>query len=246
MAYRRDVVMSFFPPFRGMVRALVIVTSAVFLLTYLPAQFLGIIAPYRWFSLQPELVVHNFYVWQVFTYLFMHGGWFHIIFNMFALWMFGCDLEGLWGGRKFLFYYFLTGVGAGILDVALTTLFPPSRPVVTIGASGAIYGVLLAFGLLFPNRPIFLWFIIPVKAKWFVLAMGLIEFFSEVSGTSPGVSHLAHLGGMLFGYLYLRGGDFPYRWRLRYHEWRRARLRRQFEVYMRKQERKDDRDRWVN
>jgi membrane associated rhomboid family serine protease len=127
----------------------------------------------------------------------------------------------------------------------LTTLF--SSPFsITIGCSGALYGLLLAFGLIFPNRPIFLWFVIPIKAKWFVLAIGAIEFVSEISGPGSNISHLAHLGGMLVAFLYLRGSGFSGRMQLRYDEWRRARLRRKFEVYMRDRERKDDPDRWIN
>ena len=231
-----------------MVKKLIIITSAVFVLTYIPLQifhsdFFNDI--FEMFGLRADLVIHRFYVWQLVTYLFLHGGWFHIIFNMFALWMFGSDLESLWGGKKFLFYYFLTGIGAGILDVALNTLFPPARLIPTIGCSGAVYGLLLAYGMLFPERLIYLYMIIPIKAKWFVVIMGAIEFVSSF-GSGSGISHFAHLGGMLFGYIYLRGWSLPYRWQLQYHEWRRAQLRKRFEVYMRDQEKKDKHGRWVN
>jgi membrane associated rhomboid family serine protease len=231
-----------------MVKLLIIVTSAVFVLTYIPAQIFRsdiFQVPYEWFALQPVEVVHKFYIWQLVTYLFLHGGWFHIIFNMFALWMFGSDLETKWGGKKFLYYYFITGIGAGILDVTLNTLFP-GAPTATIGCSGAVYGLLLAYGMLFPDRLIYLYMIIPVKAKWFVVIMGAIEFVSSFNGPGSGVSHVAHLGGMLFGFLYLRGWPFPYQLQLRYHEWRRAQLRKKFEVYMRDQEKKDKHGRWVN
>ena len=187
-------------------------------------------------------VVQDYEIWRLVTYLFLHGGFFHVIFNLFALWMFGADLERLWGGKKFLFYFFLTGIGAGLLDV----LVQPFSPTPTIGCSGAVYGLRLAFGLTFPERPILLWLIIPIKAKWFVLLMGLIEFVAEWSNPASGVSHVAHLGGMLFGLAYLRGGGLTLRLVLRYQEWRRGRLRRKFEVYMRKHESKDDDGRWVN
>ena len=248
MPYYRQQVMSFVPPLTRMVKALVIVTSGVFLLTYLPAKLFGWYTPYIWLSLQPYDVIHRLYLWQVFTYLFLHGGFFHILFNMFALWMFGSDLEKLWGGPKFLYFYFLTGVGAGVFDVVLTTLFGPAYPTATIGASGAIYGLLLAFGLLFPDRPIFIWFIIPIKAKWFVLIICAIEFFSEISGPGSGIAHLAHLGGMLVAYLYLRGGGLSGRLQLHYQEWQRSRLRNKFEVYMREHEKdkKKDSDPWIN
>jgi len=243
MPYYRQPSISFGPPLTRMVKYLIVFTGAVFLLTYVPAQLFGWAYPYAYLGLRPYDVTHRLAVWQLVTYLFLHADFFHILFNLFALWMFGSDLERLWGSRQFLFYFFLTGIGAGVFDV----LLQPNARIPTIGNSGAVYGILLAYGLLFPDRPIFLWLVIPVKAKWFVIGMGAIEFLSSLSGPETGVSHIAHLGGMLFGYLYLRGGGLPYRWQLRYHEWRRARLRQKFEVYMRDQEkRKDDSGRWVN
>jgi membrane associated rhomboid family serine protease len=246
MPYYRQVGYSFGPPLTRVVKQLIIITTVAFAVTYIPQQVFGWSAPYTWFALRTNDVVHRFYVWELVTYLFLHGGWFHIIFNMFALWMFGSDLERLWGGKKFLFYYFLTGIGAGIFDVTLSALFPSPIPTFTIGCSGAIYGLLLAYGMIFPDRPIFLYMLIPIKAKWFVAIMGTIEFVSSFSTPGSGVSHLAHLGGMLCGFLYLRGPHLPYSLPLHYHEWRRARLRRKFEVYMRKHERKDEAGRWIN
>ncbi|MGA3326755.1 MAG: rhomboid family intramembrane serine protease [Terriglobia bacterium] len=246
MSRYRQVAFSFGPPLTPMVKRLIIITSAAFILTYIPSQIFGskFFDYIAWFGLWADLVIHKLYVWQLVTYLFLHGGWFHIIFNMFALWMFGSDLESKWGGKKFLFYYFLTGIGAGILDVTLNTLFVVNPPP-TIGCSGAVYGLLLAYGMLFPERLIYLYMIIPIKAKWFVVIMGAIELVSSF-GSGSNVSHFAHLGGMLFGYLYLRGWSLPYRWQLQYHEWRRAQLRKKFEVYMRDQEKKDNHGRWVN
>ncbi|MBZ5513993.1 MAG: rhomboid family intramembrane serine protease [Acidobacteriia bacterium] len=238
----RDVQVSFGPPLTWMVRYLIIITSAIFLLTYLPAQIFGFVLPYQVFGLRPYFVTHRLYLWQPVTYLFLHAGFFHIIFNLFALWMFGADLERTWGSRRFLTYFFLTGVGAGVFDV----LLQPAAITTTIGNSGAVYGVLLAYGLLFPNRPIYLWMLIPVKAKWFVLVMGLIEFVSSFQTPGSSVSHVAHLGGMLVGFLYLRGAGLPFHLQLRYHDWRRARLRRKFETFMRNHERRDDRGRWIN
>jgi len=238
----RDVQVSFGPPLTWAVRQLIIATAAIFLLTYLPSVIFRWSLPFELFGLRPYDVTHRFFVWQPFTYLFLHAGFFHVIFNLFALWMFGSDLERTWGPRQFLFYFFLTGIGAAAFDVILQ----PSAVSTTIGNSGAVYGILLAYGLLFPNRPILLWLLIPVKAKWFVLVMGLIEFVSSFSNPGSQVSHIAHLGGMLFGLLYLRGGGLPYRLQLRYHEWRRARLRKKFEVYLRKQDGKDESGRWIN
>jgi len=237
--------MSFFPPFTRMVKALIIFTTAVFVLTYLPYRLFGWQAPFIWLGLEPYAVIHRLYLWQLVTYLFLHWGFFHILFNMFGLWMFGPDLEQLWGESEFLKFFLICGIGAGIFDVVLTTLFGLPGAI-TIGCSGAIYGILLAFGLTFPERPIFIWFIIPIKAKWFVLIFGAIEFFSEISGPGSNIAHLAHLGGMLVAFLYLRGSGLGGRMQFRYDEWRRARLRRKFDVYMRNHDSKDDPDHWIN
>jgi len=243
----RQVSYSFGPPLTRVVKQLIIVTTAAFAVTYIPQQIFGWSAPYAWFALQPYDVLHRFYIWELFTYMFLHWGFFHIIFNMFALWMFGSDLESLWGGEKFLFYYFLTGIGAGIFDVVVNAVFSSGTATATVGASGAIYGLLLAYGMLFPDRPIYLYLLIPIKAKWFVVIMGVIELVSSFGTPGSGISHVAHLGGMVFGFLYLRGPHLPsFRFPARYQEWRRARLRRKFEVYMRKHERKDDAGRWIN
>lgn len=251
MDYSRQTVMSFFPPLTPVLKKLIIVTAGVFVLTYvlghLGSQTLRLycwLYPVAYAGLRPYFVTHQMYLWQLFTYLFLHDGFFHILFNLFALWMFGSDLERLWGGQKFLYYFFLTGIGAAVFD----TLVQPSSVIPTIGNSGAIFGILLAFGLIWPNRPIFLWFVVPVKAKWFVLGIGVIEFLSELRGAQSGIANLAHLGGMLVGYLYLRGGHLSSRAQDRYQGWRRARLRSRFEVYMRKHEKdkKKDSDPWIN
>jgi membrane associated rhomboid family serine protease len=241
---------SFGPPFTGMVRTLCIITSAVFLVTYVPAALMQSSLPLgaETLGLVPAAVLHGA-IWQPVTYLFMHGGWFHIIFNLFALWMFGYDLEQAWGPRHFLFYFFLTGIGGALFNIVLDS----GSIVPVIGNSAAVYGILLAFGMLFPDRPIFLWFVVPVKAKWFVLIMGLIEFWGSLTQSGGNISHLAHLGGMFFGFFYVRsvrarrgpasGPNLNLRGR--YDDWRRARLRRKFESYMRKHEPHDP-DRWVN
>lgn len=242
MSYYRQSI-SFGPPLTRMVKSLIVVTSAVFLLTYVPEKIVGFELPFRLFGLSPFLVTHYGFIWQPFTYLFLHGGFFHIIFNMFALWMFGSDLESVWGGRQFLFYYFLTGVGAGLVDV----LLEPSSDIAVIGCSGAIFGLLLAYGVLFPDRLIYLYMLIPIKAKWFVVIMGLIEVVNEFSQPGSGISHIAHLGGLLVGLVYLKSRGTRVGLRHRYDDWKRAKLRRKFEVYMRKQERqKDDTGRWIN
>ncbi|HUU12595.1 MAG TPA: rhomboid family intramembrane serine protease [Terriglobia bacterium] len=242
MSYYRTAAVSFGPPVTRVVKQLIIFTVGAFVLTYLPAVIFHWRFPPPLLGLRPFEVTRYFAIWELATYLFLHAGFFHIVFNLFALWMFGSDLERLWGPRRFLFFFFLTGVGAGLLNV----LLEPSSIIATVGNSGAVYGVLLAYGLLFPDRPIFLWLIIPIKAKWFVAIIGVMAFIGSLSGPGSGISHLAHLGGMLFAFLYLRGGGLSYRMQLRYNEWRRARLRRKFEVYVRKHEKKDEAGRWIN
>lgn len=224
-----------------MVRLLLIVTGGAFVLTYFPLKIAHWQLPYILFGLTPYAVTHALYVWQPLTYLFLHAGFFHILFNLYVLWVFGPDVENAWGGKQFLFYYFLTGVGAGIVDV----LIGPSSPAMTIGCSGALFGLMLAYAMLFPNRIIY-YLVIPMKAKWFVAIMGVIEFIDLLGSPNSGVSYIAHLSGLLIGYLYLRGFNMPVGLHRRYDDWRRARLRKQFEIYMRKQDKKNDSDRWIN
>ncbi len=151
------------------------------------------------FGLTPALVKKGF-IWQPFTYMFLHGGLFHILFNMFALWMFGCEIERTWGTKEFVRYYFITGVGAGFFTFILSL----NSHIPTIGASGAIFGILVAFALMFPNRLIYLYFLFPVKAKYVVIFFAVIELFASFRHTSDGIGHFAHLGGMVIGYLYIK------------------------------------------
>ena len=169
----------------------------------------------------------DFRIWQFFTYMFMHGGFTHILMNMFMLWMFGMVVENVWGPRKFLFYYIVCGVGAGLCQELAqygtflveglaqyesvkigTTVLPMNvylNMMNTVGASGAIYGVLLAFGMLFPEERMFIIPIpVPIKAKWIVMGSIVVELFSAIGTSNDGVAHLAHLGGMLFGFILIR------------------------------------------
>jgi len=141
-----------------------------------------------------------FQPWQLVSYMFLHGGFGHIFFNLFALWMFGQSIENYWGTKRFTVFYFLTGIGAAILHMFIGGGGAP-----TIGASGAVYGILLAFGMMFPNREIMLLFPpIPIKAKYFVALFGVIELISGISRTDSGVAHFAHLGGMLVGFILIK------------------------------------------
>jgi len=172
----------------------------------------------------------HFHFYQFVTYQFLHAGFAHLFFNMFALWMFGCVVENVWGPKKFLFYYISCGIGAGVMqeivqfadfylrvtaqepDITFAELFVVGQQLsgqlnswMTIGASGAVYAILLAFGMIFPNERIFIFPLpVPIKAKWFVCGYAAIELFSAMNSTGDNVAHMAHLGGMLFGFLMIR------------------------------------------
>lgn len=141
----------------------------------------------------------DFYPWQLLTYGFLHGSVMHILFNMFMLWMFGRELEVIMGPKRFLTYYLTCVVGAGIVQLAVATL--QGGQYATVGASGGVFGVLLAFGMAFPNRMVLLLFPpIPMKAKYLVVLAGLMELYVGLAGRAPGIANFAHLGGMLFGF----------------------------------------------
>ena len=148
----------------------------------------------------------GFAFWQLFSYMFIHAGFTHILFNMLALWMFGMELEHVMGSKKFLIFYLLCGLGGGIANLVIAPMFTSVGP--TVGASGAVYGVLLAFGMLFPERPIYIYFLLPIKAKYFVVMYMAFEIFSI--GSMDGVAHFAHLGGALVGFLYLIGDGYRF------------------------------------
>ena len=200
-------------------------------------------------GLRPAFVLRYFWVWQLVTYMFLHGGIFHIVFNMLALWMFGTELERVLGTRYFLKFYFVTGIGAGALTV-LFSLLPfgfahQLQGANIIGASGAIYGLLLAYALYFPDRPIYMYFVFPIPAKIFVAIMGAIAFFSSLSDAG-GVANATHLGGLLVGYLYLKGARMHplSELKYRYLKWKINRVRKKFDVYS--GGRADDWDRHVH
>ena len=200
-------------PLSTSLKALIGANVAMFVLTsFMPwlQEYLGLV---------PALVLRQFWVWQLATYMFLHGGLFHILFNMLALWMFGTELERIWGTRYFLKFYFLTGIGAGALTVVFSLLpFGFSQQVqhsVIIGASGAIYGLLLAYALYFPDRPI-LMIVFWVPAKVCVAILGAIALLTSLS-EAGGTANATHVGGLVVGYLLLKGArihpisEFKYR-----------------------------------
>jgi membrane associated rhomboid family serine protease len=207
-----------FPP---VIKMLLIVNVSIFILSLMiiPQTAGGYFAN-NWFmklfALQPFTLnsfitfgldgSNAFYPWQLISYQFMHGGFMHLFFNLFALWMFGSELENKWGSSKFLSYYILSGIGAGIVQLIISPLLGPAAP--TIGASGAVYGILLAFGLTYPDRKIIMFpLFIPIKAKYFVMIFAGIEMISGITNSGSGIAHFAHLGGALTGYLLLKSGE---------------------------------------
>jgi len=192
------------------------------------------------FALTPELTIRNFMVWQLFTYLFLHGGPWHLIFNMLTLWMFGSPLESDWGTRRFLKYYFICGIGAGLFDLALNVAFGHWNNT-TIGASGAIYGLLVGFGVCYPEQTVLMNFLFPIKAKYMVMIYAAIELVMSM-GINSGVSNIAHLGGMVVGFVYLKSRLPHLRipipdWQAAYRQWKLKRAKKKFQVYMKKHDR---------
>jgi membrane associated rhomboid family serine protease len=184
------------PPLAPVTQALLLINVGVFCLQYILGQSVE-----RWFALFP--IGPNFLPWQLATYAFLHGSMGHIFFNMLGLWMFGADLERLWGPKRYIQYYTASVLAAGVSQLALSALLGSLAP--TIGASGGIFGLLLAFGMMFPNRQIMLLIPpIPMKAKVFVAIYGAIELFLGVWNPYGGVAHFAHLGGMLGGFLMIQ------------------------------------------
>jgi membrane associated rhomboid family serine protease len=219
------------PAIKLLIIANVVMFLSMFLVPNTALSMIGLL------GLEPQAVIQQLAIWQLVTYMFLHGGIGHLLLNMLALWMFGTELERTWGTRFFMKYYFVTGVGAGVTtllwSVSPLPLASDLYSTSVIGASGAIYGVLLAYALSFPHRTIYMYFLFPIPAKYFVMIVGAIAFLSSVGSSGGGVAHTAHLGGLLVGYIYLRGlrlrplSAIKYRW-LR---WKMSRARNKFGVY---------------
>ena len=166
---------------------------------------------FRLFGLVPSTFMSDLMLWQPFTYMFFHAPFYssvgisHILLNMLGLWVFGRELEQAWGKTKFLRYYFITGIGSGLI----TYFFQMGSDNPVIGASGAVYGILLAYGISYPNRMLYIWGLIPVRSMWLVIIMGSIAFFGLL-GNADGISHVTHISGMVIGYVLLKK---KWRWR---------------------------------
>jgi membrane associated rhomboid family serine protease len=217
-------------PLTPAIKVIIAVNVAAFIATLmLPSITLTL-------GLRPADVVGHLRAWQLVTYMFIHAGPTHLLFNMLALWMFGTELERMWGTKFFTKFYFVCGIGAGFFQLLLGILpfgfaaqfYYPS----VVGASGAIYGVLAAYALYFPSRPIVMFLLFPVPARYAVMIMGGLSLVFAMGG-SGGVAHTAHLGGLLVGYLYLKGNRIHLLSEIQYRflKWRINRMRRKFDVY---------------
>jgi membrane associated rhomboid family serine protease len=231
--YRATSSFSFGPgPLSTALKAIIGLNIVMFLLTtFVPALQVQL-------GLVPQWVVHQLRVYQLVTYMFIHAGLLHLVFNMLTLWMFGTELERMWGTRFFVKFYFISGVGAGALTLLLSLLpIGPLRQLYfsdIVGASGAIFGLLLAYGMYFPERQIYMYLIFPIPARIFVLIMGAITLFLSLS-ESGGVANATHLCGLLVAYVYLKGARLKLNpWaevKYRYIKWRINRVRKKFDVY---------------
>jgi len=229
--YTSSSYLSYFP---NGVKWLLIINTAVFLICYLGGQ--GLQQHVRvLLALSPLTAIRNLFVWQVFTYMFVHFATMHVLFNMLGLWFFGMPIEQAWGMRRFLKFYLLCGTVAGVCVLIANIIFG-EWGVFTIGASGAIFGVLVAFGILFPDTIILMFFVFPMKAKYAVMIYVAVELLATL-GPNTGVSTVAHLGGAAFAYLYIKQKvptlNLP-DYRGAYRQWKLQRAKKKFQVYMRK------------
>jgi len=230
-------------PVTPVVKGLLIANVAMYVVSRVAPE---IVLP---LGLVPQQVIEHLRVWQVFTYMFLHAGTFHILFNMLALWMFGVELERTWGSRYFGKFYAVCGIAAGVTQIVVSfvplPVFEQIYYVQTVGASGAIFGLLLAYALYFPERQIYMYLVFPIPARVFVAIIGAIAFLSSL-GDSGGVASVTHLGGLAVAYVYLKSGrmhpiaEIKYR----YLKWKINRVRKKFDVYS--GGRADDYDRRVH
>jgi len=228
MNHYRTYTSSGVPSLSPAVRAILLANLGLFVLTrFISSGYLMV------FGLVPAYVLGRGFVWQLVTYMFLHASILHIFFNMLFLWMMGSELERYWGSREFLKYYFVTGVGAGVVNM----LVQPHSTTPIIGASGAIFGLIIAFGLAFPDRELLLYFFIRIKAKHFAVLIGFLELLFLFSVRDSGIARFAHLGGLVVGYFYLKWEKFSYPLRRRY-----LRARREMDDSARRREETRERE----
>lgn len=232
------------------VKWLLIATIAISVLNFILSASKPDLAFLQNFALVPAQVVRRLAIWELATYLFLHAGIFHVLWNMLALWMFGAELERTWGTRRLVSFYFACGVLAGVMVVITAYLFGGTN-VPIVGSSGAVFGILVAYGVLFPNQTMLFGFLIPIKTKYFVMIIGavvLLQSYLAVAGGQGAAEVIVSLSGLVVGYLLLRGrmlrGRISNPVMAGYKDWKLRRAKRKFEVYLRKKD--SNRDRWVH
>jgi membrane associated rhomboid family serine protease len=208
MAFHQPLDFRSLPP---AVKALLSATVGLFLLQWILSATQGP-SLVGTFGLTPARVTGDLWIWQTVTYLFLHGGVFHLLFNCYMLWALGKVIEMQWGTRSFLFYYFLCGVGAAVANV----VFEPRAMIPVIGASGAIYGLMVAFALMYPEAVFLVMFIVPLRAKHAVIFFALVELMFSMNANQSTIANFAHLGGMATGFIYLKSRA----WRLDFRFWK--------------------------
>jgi membrane associated rhomboid family serine protease len=248
-----------FPPFTRTVKTIVITCVAIWLVMFILARSgLGAITATidAYFALTPALVVHG-YVWQLVTYSFLHAGIGHVFFNMLSLWMFGSRLEQDWGRQRFLEFFFFCVIGGALCTIGASYagILGMNPRVPTVGASAGIFGLLVAFGILYSKMRVYIYGIFPIEARWLAIIWVGLAAYAALASTGN-INEIAHLGGALFGYIYLkalprRGLRFAtsegyYGVRNRYQRWKRRRMAKKFEVFMRKHDRKQYFDEYGN
>jgi membrane associated rhomboid family serine protease len=238
------------PGLPSAVKWLVIVNTAVWLVMFMSARFApAIFDLFRPLGLVPYSVLNSFAVWQLFTYMFLHdySGLSHILWNMLTIWWIGSALEAVWGSKLFLKFYLYCGLGAGLCIFLVNYAFGLQNTW-TVGASGAIFGILLAFAVLFPDAQMLFFFLIPMKAKYYVMILGAVSLLMTISSSQGGVSHVAHLGGLIAGWIILKHTQLIRRPALRrgkgpsllaqleqsYKDWKFQRAKKKFQVYLKK------------
>ena len=207
--YKQPVNFRIGGPVTPVVKQLLFINISVFIIQWIMLNLFHNNLIAEIFGLSHEGFILQFKLWQPFTYMFLHGGWLHLIFNMIAIWMFAGELEEKWGSRAFLKYYIYSGIGAGIFIALVNWLtYTGINSPYTVGASGAIYGILLAYGMTWPNREVLLYFVLPIKIKYLVLIFGLMGFLGTVSNIlnplESNISHIGHLGGLIAGYIIIK------------------------------------------
>lgn len=202
------------PPF---IKNLILINLSIFIFSFFLKLF-GFDLN-KLFGLVPQLLLNEYYFWQLFSYMFMHGNALHLFFNMLMLWMFGIELYKYFGRTLFIKYYFICGIGAGLTVILLSNFDTMSYHIPTVGSSGAIFGLFLAYGWFFKDRILYAFGIIPIKARTLVIILGFIEFFTLFSNQNSLISHTAHIGGLISGFLYLK-----------YKEKEKELLRRKFKI----------------